>query len=217
MASIRIVHSAAPEDAPLTDLHIWTPPEVESGGFTTPAPISDALAEFMGLPSGSSASHSEIIRTVIHYTKTHGLLERAKIRADTKLTELLGLEPTTELTILNLATFIRPHITPLNAAAFNAWWAERDQPLWIGIHLDLKHAKYIWQYESVYRLFQRDAYTGLKVVVYTGEMRTDEVYGPCGCGDYTPCDYHRNGEESVACCGCSEEHKIVCPYHADFD
>ena len=214
MASLRIVHSAAPEDAPAADLHIWTPPEAPIGTFTTPLPISDALAEFMGLPAGSVAPHCEVVRAFVAYTKAQNLLDRHKIRADMKLTELLRLEPTTELTILNLAKYTRSHITPSNVPLFNAWWAERGSPAWIGVHLDLKHDNYIRQYEAVYNLFQRDAYKGLKVVVYTGELHADDSNGPCGCGDYTPCDYHRHGEDSVAVCGCSKEYGMKCPYHA---
>lgn len=213
MAAIRIVHSPAPVDAPETDLHIWTVP-VQSAMFTTPAKISDALAEFMGLPVGSEVARSEIIRCVVNYAKEHKLLVRHHINADEKLTALLNPEPTTQLTILNLQKYLRKHSTPRSHSAFQSWWTERGQPLWIGIHVDPSRS---FQCETVYQLFADDAYKNLTVVVYS-DVRWNDAEGeaPCGCM-YSPCDYHRHGEGEVAVCGCSTEYSIMCPYHAELD
>lgn len=211
MASLRIVHSAAPEDAPEADLHIWSPPH-ESAGFTDKRRISDALAEFLGLPAGSEVTRSEITRFLLTYVKENNLLTGQKINADAKLSTLFGVEPTTDLGILNLMEFLRKHITPRLQAPFNSWWTERDQPLWVGINRDSFHTS---QFDSIYQLFQDAAYKNLTVVVYADMAWNDaEGEGPCGCMN-SPCEYHRYGEDPVAKCGCSKKYKIMCPYHAD--
>lgn len=209
MASIRIVHSPAPEDAPETDLHIWIPPH-DSDGFTDKRRISDALAEFMGLPAGSMATRTEITHSLLTYVKENNLLTGQKINADAKLSALFGAEPTTNLRILNLMRFMRMHIAPRLHVPFNSWWTERGQPLWVGINRDSFPTS---QYESIYQLFQDAAYKNLTVVVYA-DIRWDDAdgTGPCGCG-YDPCEYHRAGEDVVAACGCSDEYIIKCPYH----
>ena len=213
MASIRIVHSPAPEDAPETDLHIWIPPH-DSDGFTDKRRISDALAEFMGLPAGSEATRSEITRFLITYVKEHNLLTGQKINADAKLSALLGLEPTTDLQILNLMQFLRKHIASRLQAPFHSWWTERGEPLWIGINSESLLTS---QYDPIYLLFQGAAYKNLTVVVYV-DVRWNDAEGeaPCGCMN-SPCEYHYAGEDPVAACGCSDEYAIKCPYHAELD
>jgi hypothetical protein len=214
MASLRIVYSAAPADAPETDLHIWSPPH-ESALFTDKRRISDALAEFMGLPAGSEATLSEINRFLLTYVKENNLLTGQKINADTKLSTLFGVEPTTDLRILNLMQFMRKHIAPRLQAPFNSWWTERGQPLWVGINRDSFHTS---QFDSIYQLlkvFKDAAYKNLTVVVYADVQWNDaEGEAPCGCMN-SPCEYHYAGEDPVAACGCSDEYVIKCPYHAE--
>jgi hypothetical protein len=211
MASIRIVHSPAPADAPDADLHIWTLPE-QTGTFNTPTAVTNELAEFMGLLPGSKATQADVVRSIHNYAKTHKLLDHQTIRADNKLITLLNPEPFIHPTILTLNRYLRKHITPHSRPVFHSWWTERDQPLWVGINLDPSR---LFNYEAVYRLLQSDTYKDLTVVVYA-DVRWDDAAGegPCGCGGTTPCDYHRYSEDDVAQCGCSDVYKIKCPYHA---
>jgi len=77
--------------------------------FTKPVPISDMLCVFLGVPQGSLMSRSEVTTRVCAYAKTHNLLDKQVIKADSALRMLLSLTPNDELRILNLQRFLRPH------------------------------------------------------------------------------------------------------------
>jgi len=77
--------------------------------FTKPTPISDMLCVFLGVPQGSLMSRSEVTTRVCAYAKTHNLLDKQVIKADSALRMLLSLTPNDELKILNLQRFLRPH------------------------------------------------------------------------------------------------------------
>ena len=77
--------------------------------FTKPTPISDMLCVFLGVPSGSLMSPSEVTTRVCAYAKVNNLLDKQTIKADAALRMLLSLTPNDELKILNLQRFMRPH------------------------------------------------------------------------------------------------------------
>lgn len=77
----------------------------------TPVPISNALASFLGRPTGTQMSHSEVVTRLCHYAKNNGLMERQTIHADAALRALLDLEETDQLRILNIGKFLGNHLT----------------------------------------------------------------------------------------------------------
>ena len=77
--------------------------------FTKPTPISDALCTFLGVAKGSQLSRSEVTTRVCAYAKSHQLMEKQVIKADTSLRRLLSLTEKDELKILNLQRYLKPH------------------------------------------------------------------------------------------------------------
>jgi len=80
-------------------------------GFAKPGPISDDLAKFLGLPSGSQLARTEVTTKVIAYVKEFNLQNPAnkkQIISDEKLKALL--EPGDNvITFFNLQTFLKKH------------------------------------------------------------------------------------------------------------
>jgi len=80
-------------------------------GFAKPGPISDDLAKFLGLPSGSQLARTEVTTKVIAYVKEFNLQNPAnkkQIIPDEKLKVLL--EPGDNvITFFNLQTFLKKH------------------------------------------------------------------------------------------------------------
>jgi chromatin remodeling complex protein RSC6 len=92
-------------------------------GFVKPTRISDELAQFLEKPSGSEMARTEVTRDINKYIRTHNLQDKEngrKINPDSKLTSLLKLKQTDELTYFNLQRFMSPHFakaTPKEAVA----------------------------------------------------------------------------------------------------
>ena len=81
-------------------------------GFVKPTKISDDLASFLSKPKGSEMARTEVTREINTYIRTHKLQDKdngRKINADKKLTALLKLQPTDELTYFNLQKYMSPH------------------------------------------------------------------------------------------------------------
>ena len=72
----------------------------------TPVRLSDKLAAFCGLPTGSSLTRPEITKSIFAYCKAHGLMDGQVINADPALKELLGLQPGDYLCVLNLQRYL---------------------------------------------------------------------------------------------------------------
>ena len=100
-AGVNAVQGSPPSAAPHT--------ERKESVFTKPIPISDMLCVFLGVPQGSLMSRSEVTTRVCAYAKTHNLLDKQVIKADSALRMLLSLTPNDELRILNLQRFLKPH------------------------------------------------------------------------------------------------------------
>ena len=90
---------------------LYNIPGEEPSNFRTTVLLSDKLATFLGLPSGSKLSRSEIARAICAYCETHKLMGSDRsgvlITADAALKELLGLQPGDFLSILNLQRYLR--------------------------------------------------------------------------------------------------------------
>jgi chromatin remodeling complex protein RSC6 len=81
-------------------------------GFVKPTKISDELAKFLDKPSGSEMARTDVTRDITKYIRTHNLQDKEngrKINPDSKLSALLNLKKTDELTYFNLQRYMSPH------------------------------------------------------------------------------------------------------------
>jgi chromatin remodeling complex protein RSC6 len=81
-------------------------------GFVKPTRISDELAKFLEKPSGSEMARTEVTRDINKYIRTNNLQDKEngrKINPDNKLSALLKLKKTDELTYFNLQRYMSPH------------------------------------------------------------------------------------------------------------
>jgi chromatin remodeling complex protein RSC6 len=81
-------------------------------GFVKPAIISNELADFVGKPYGSEMARTEVTRVLTAYIREHKLQDPKNGRiiiADAKLSVLLKLNKTDELTYFNLQRHMSPH------------------------------------------------------------------------------------------------------------
>ena len=83
-------------------------------GFVKPARISDELAKFLEKPTGTEMARTDVTREINKYIRSHNLQDKEngrKINPDTKLTSLLKLKKTDELTYFNLQRYMSPHFS----------------------------------------------------------------------------------------------------------
>ena len=83
-----------------------------SSGFVNPQPIHGELANFLGIPNGTSMTRMEVTRDINKYIRINGLQDKVNgriINPDEKLKALLKLDDNTELTYFNL----QKHLSPL--------------------------------------------------------------------------------------------------------
>jgi chromatin remodeling complex protein RSC6 len=81
-------------------------------GFVKPTRISDELAKFLEKPAGCEMARTEVTRDINKYIRTNNLQDKSngrKINPDKKLSTLLKLKNTDELTYFNLQKFMSPH------------------------------------------------------------------------------------------------------------
>ena len=81
-------------------------------GFVKPAPISNELADFLGLNHGSEMARTDVTREINKYIREHSLQDSnngRKINPDEKLSQLLNVTPEIELTYFNLQKYMGPH------------------------------------------------------------------------------------------------------------
>lgn len=81
-------------------------------GFVKPTRISDELASFLEKPSGTEMARTDVTREINKYIRAQGLQDAAngrKINPDQKLSSLLRLKKTDELTYFNLQKHMSPH------------------------------------------------------------------------------------------------------------
>lgn len=81
-------------------------------GFVKPTLISDQLAEFLSKPKGTLIARTDVTREINAYIRANKLQDEKngrKINPDAKLTTLLTLKPTDELTYFNLQRYMSQH------------------------------------------------------------------------------------------------------------
>ena len=90
-----------------------------NNAFLKLRPITDELATFMGLPSKSQKSQTDVTKFVSQYVKAHGCFDpsfKRRIVPDAKLAKLLRVKDGQEVTYLNLQSFLKVHfIKPATA------------------------------------------------------------------------------------------------------
>tara|TARA_B100000927_G_C16471292_1_gene471642 strand:+ start:1543 stop:2121 length:579 start_codon:yes stop_codon:yes gene_type:complete len=84
----------------------------QPSGFVKPTKISPELAAFLGKAKGTEMARTEVTREINGYIRQHKLQDPSngrRILADTKLTKLLKLKKSDELTYFNLQKYMSPH------------------------------------------------------------------------------------------------------------
>jgi len=87
--------------------------------FELPTPLSNELCSFLGRPSGSKESRSNITKAITTYVKEKNLKDKHTIKPDAKLKALLGVADADVLTYFNLQRYLNRHylkLTPTPAA-----------------------------------------------------------------------------------------------------
>jgi len=88
-------------------------------GFVKPTLISEELASFLSKPVGTEMARTEVSKEINAYITANGLQDKSngrKINADAKLTKLLKITPSDELTYFNLQRFMKHHFVKPAAA-----------------------------------------------------------------------------------------------------
>jgi chromatin remodeling complex protein RSC6 len=85
--------------------------------FELPTPLSNELCSFLGRPSGSKESRSNITKAITTYVKEKNLKEKHTIKPDTKLKALLGVAEGDVLTYFNLQRYLNRHYLKATPAA----------------------------------------------------------------------------------------------------
>jgi len=83
-----------------------------NNAFLKLRPITDELATFMGLPSKSQKSQTDVTKFVANYVKAHNCFDpsfKRRILPDAKLGKLLRVKDGQEVTYLNLQSFLKVH------------------------------------------------------------------------------------------------------------
>jgi upstream activation factor subunit UAF30 len=81
-------------------------------GFVKPTRISTDLAKFLGKSEGTEMARTDVTREINTYIRLHNLQDKEngrKILPDAKLSALLKVSSTDELTYFNLQKFLSPH------------------------------------------------------------------------------------------------------------
>jgi chromatin remodeling complex protein RSC6 len=92
-------------------------------GFVKPTRISDELAKFLEKPTGTEMARTDVTREINKYIRSHNLQDKdngRKINPDTKLSALLKLKKTDELTYFNLQRYMSCHFSKASAPAASA-------------------------------------------------------------------------------------------------
>ena len=88
--------------------------------FEIPNVVSQELLTFLGRPSGTQMSRSEVTKAVNEYLKTHSLKHKHEIKPDVPLRKLLAIGEGEPLTYFNLQKYLNRHYvknTPAVATA----------------------------------------------------------------------------------------------------
>jgi hypothetical protein len=83
--------------------------------FQIPVALSPELCKFMGRPTGSKESRSNVTKFITNYVREKGLKNKHDINPDTSLRSLLNLKESDQLTYFNLQKHLNVHY-PKSAA-----------------------------------------------------------------------------------------------------
>ena len=92
-------------------------------GFVKPTRISDELAKFLEKPAGTEMARTDVTREINKYIRSNNLQDKEngrKINPDSKLSTLLKLKKTDELTYFNLQKYMSPHFSKATATTATA-------------------------------------------------------------------------------------------------
>jgi chromatin remodeling complex protein RSC6 len=81
-------------------------------GFVKPTRISTELSKFLNKTDGTEMARTDVTREINAYIRLHNLQDKEngrKILPDAKLSTLLKIKPTDELTYFNLQKYLSPH------------------------------------------------------------------------------------------------------------
>lgn len=84
----------------------------KNNAFLKPRLLTDEMCVFMGLPTNSLRSQTDVTKFVSAYVKQHNCSDhmfRRRIIPDTKLAKLLRTNDKDEVTYLNLQSFLKVH------------------------------------------------------------------------------------------------------------
>lgn len=92
-------------------------------GFVKPTRISDELAKFLEKPVGTEMARTDVTREINNYIRSNNLQDKEngrKINPDSKLSTLLKLKKSDELTYFNLQKYMSPHFAKATATVVSA-------------------------------------------------------------------------------------------------
>lgn len=104
-------HRKDPKDMSPEELKVYEARRANNA-FLKLRPLSDELCTFMGLPSKSQKSQTDVTKFVATYVKTHNCFDpnfKRRILPDQKLAKLLRAKDKEEVTYLNLQKFLKVH------------------------------------------------------------------------------------------------------------
>ena len=81
-------------------------------GFAKPSPLSQQLCDFLGKPLGTEMARTEVTRLLTQYVDVQNLQNpknRREILPDDKLSKLLNVSDSDEVTYFNLQKWMTPH------------------------------------------------------------------------------------------------------------
>lgn len=88
--------------------------------FELPTPLSPELCGFLGRPTGSLESRSNVTKAITTYVKEKNLKDKHTIKPDTKLKALLGVAAEDTLTYFNLQRYLNRHYLKATPAVATA-------------------------------------------------------------------------------------------------
>lgn len=100
----------------------------QNSAFRKPQQISDELRTFLGLAADELISRSEVTKHMTQYASDNGLKNGKVIGMDEKLQKLLDPPTGTDVTILNLQTFLKRHYIKVAAEPAAAPVPEPEAP-----------------------------------------------------------------------------------------
>jgi chromatin remodeling complex protein RSC6 len=84
----------------------------KNNAFLKPRQLSDELCTFMGLPSKSQRSQTDVTKYVSKYVREHNCFDpsfKRRILPDSKLAKLLRVKDKDDVSYLNLQSFLKVH------------------------------------------------------------------------------------------------------------